>query len=177
MGALGGMSGAGMGGWGSYWYPGELAAQPYGEAETARQIAADRAREHNDANLRSTKEVTGYGISATDGHLGHIEDFIVDDETWKIRYLAADTRDWWPEKKVLLPPDWIGHVNWPQRTVTVDVTRDQVKNSPEWDRAKSIDGAFEDQLYSYYSRQRPIHNSKPNMNEKVDDSMETVCMF
>jgi stress response protein YsnF len=173
MGALGGMSGVGMGGWGSYWYPGELAAHPYGNAETPEQKFADQAREHADANLRSTKEVIGYGISATDGHIGHIEDFILDDGTWRIRYLAVDTRDWWPGKKVLLPPDWIGHVNWPVGNVTVNVTQDQVKNAPEWDSGEPINSAFEDQLYRYYSRQRPVDVDSP----KHEDPAAPVPMF
>jgi len=154
MGGLGGI--AGMGGWGSYWYPGALLARPNESTEVLEQQAADRATNHGDADLRSTKEVTGYGISASDGHIGHIEDFIVDDESWRIRYLAVDTRDWWPGKKVLLPPDWIGHVNWPELNVTVTVTQDQVKNAPEWDHNQPIDNAFEERLYSYYSRQRPL---------------------
>ena len=53
-----------------------------------------RVQEYINSHLRSTKEVTGYGISATDGHLVHIDDEIVDEETWRIRYLAVDTRDW-----------------------------------------------------------------------------------
>ena len=148
-----------MGRWGAYSYPGALLSQPFGSAVT-QQTAADPAREHNDAHLRSTKEVTGYKISATDGHLGHIEDFIIDDETWRINYLAVDTRNWWPGKKVLLPPDWIGSVNWSDRSVTVNVTRDQVRNAPEWGAGQPISRAFEAQLYGYYDRQRPLDHEQ-----------------
>jgi hypothetical protein len=153
MGGGGGVGGIG-GGWGSYWYPGALLAHPLGNAEL-QQDADKRSPDSHDDHLRSTKAVTGYGISATDGHLGHIEDFIVDDETWKLCYLAVDTRDWWPGKKVLIPPDWISQVNWPERSVTVNVTRAQVRNAPEWDPGEPINHAFEDQLYDYYAKQRP----------------------
>jgi hypothetical protein len=153
MGGMGYMGG--VGGWGTYWYPGTLLAHPFGNSKALNQEADEQVSSHTDAHLRSTKEVTGYGIAATDGHIGHIEDFIVDDDTWKLRYFAVDTRDWWPGKKVLLPPDWIGEVNWADRNVTVDVTRDQVRNAPAWDPAQPIDHAFEDEVYSYYVRQRP----------------------
>ena len=51
--------------------------------------------------------MTGYHIEATDGGIGHVKDFIIDDETWAIRYLEVDTRNWWPGKKVLVSPQWI----------------------------------------------------------------------
>ena len=98
--------------------------------------------------------MAGYGIAARDGHLGHVEDFIIDDETWQIRYLAVDTRDWWPGKKVLLPLDWIGQLSWPERTVSAGVRRDQVRDGPEWDPCEPISRAFEEELSGYHSRQR-----------------------
>jgi hypothetical protein len=51
-------------------------------------------------------------IHATDGEIGHIEDFLIDDETWAIRYLVIDTRNWWPGKRILISPRWIERVGW-----------------------------------------------------------------
>lgn len=148
----------GMGGWGPYWYPETLYSRPDSndiQGLTPAQRADAQTRDHNDAHLRSTKLVTGYGIAATDGNLGHVEDFIVNDETWRICYIAVDTRDWWPGKKVLLPPEWISHVSWPDHNITVDVSREQVWNAPEWEHGQPISRMFEDQLYGYYARQHP----------------------
>jgi sporulation protein YlmC with PRC-barrel domain len=50
--------------------------------------------------LRSTQAVSGYNIYATDGEIGHVEDFIIDDRTWTIRYLIINTSNWWAGKKV-----------------------------------------------------------------------------
>jgi uncharacterized protein YrrD len=170
----------GMGTWGGAWYPGGLLKHSLEYAETPEQKAIDeehtQAREHADANLRSTKEVSGYAISAADGHIGHIDDFIVDDETWMIRYLAVNNLDWWHGKTILLPPEWIEKVNWAQRSVTVDVTRDQVKNAPEWDSDNPITSAFEDKLYEYYARQRPMHHGKPQVGV-AGDSIEKMCIL
>ena len=157
-----GMGGMGMNGWGNYWYPGLLSAQPVDSYRTRHQHEDAEARNHYDAHLRSTKEVTGYGIYATDGHLGRIEDFIVNDDTWRICYLAVDTREWLLGKTVLLPPDWIGMIEWPDQRVTVGVTREQVQNAPEWDTNGPISRDFEERLYTYYARQPPGITSEPN---------------
>ncbi|BDI34101.1 hypothetical protein CCAX7_61520 [Capsulimonas corticalis] len=124
------------------------------QAENERARGHESARDRGDPHLRSTKEVSGYKIAAQDGHIGHVEDFIVDDTVWKLRFLAVDTRDWWPGKKVLLPHDWIGLTIWVDHTVTVDITCDQVRNAPEWDSGKPISPQFEEELLAYYTRQR-----------------------
>ena len=59
----------------------------------------------------------GYHIQAFDGEIGHVEDFIFDDETWTIRYLIINTLNWWPGKKVLVSPQWIERVSWGQSKV------------------------------------------------------------
>ena len=51
-----------------------------------------------DRHLRSTTEVTGYDLRARDGEIGHVDDFILDVETWSIRYVVVATKNWWPGK-------------------------------------------------------------------------------
>ena len=72
------------------------------DPEAVREEA--RREEAWDPHLRSTSEVTGYHIQALDGEIGHVEDFIIDDETWSIRYLVVDTKNWWAGKRVLVSP-------------------------------------------------------------------------
>ena len=55
------------------------------------QELADRAEATQDENLHSFNEVNGYSVEATDGKMGDIEDVIIDDETWKLRYFVVDT--------------------------------------------------------------------------------------
>jgi hypothetical protein len=85
-----------------------------------------------DRHLRSTNEVTGYNLLALDGEIGHVDDFIVDDETWAIRYLVVATRNWWPGKKVLISPKWIENVSWEEREVAIGLSRDAIKAAPEY---------------------------------------------
>ncbi len=82
--------------------------------------------------MRSTHDVSGHHIQAADDELGHVEDFIIDDETWAIRYLIIDTRNWWPGKKVLISLQWIERVRWSESKVFVNLPRETIRRSPEY---------------------------------------------
>ena len=102
---------------GYYGYPYYWGFYPMGLADPTANfnngVLADRIqRESTDSHLRSTEAVTGYSIEATDGEIGHVDGFVLDDETWNIRYMEVATRNWWPGKKVLVSPSWIRHVSW-----------------------------------------------------------------
>jgi uncharacterized protein YrrD len=106
-----------------------------------------------DHHLRSTKEVSGYTIQATDGDIGNVEDFIIDDETWAIRYLIVNTLGWWPGKKVLISPQWIKRVSWSKSSVLVNLPREIIKHSPEYTDESLLTRAYEDELHRHYNRQ------------------------
>ncbi len=106
-----------------------------------------------DPHLRSTHDVRGHYIQAADGEIGHIEDFIVDDETWAIRYLIVDTRNWWAGKKVLISPHWIERVSWSESKVFVTVLRETIKQSPTYTEDSLLDRDYEDKLYQHYKQQ------------------------
>ncbi len=118
------------------------------EEEEKRVLEGERV----DPHLRSVKEVTGYHIQATDGEIGHVEVFIADDSDWFIRYMVVDTKNWLPGRKVLVPPDWIEHVSWTESMVHVDLPRELIKNSPEYDPAAPVNRQYEERLYDYYGR-------------------------
>ena len=106
-----------------------------------------------DHHLRSTREVSGYNIQALDGDIGHVDDFIIDDETWAIRYLIIDTRNWWPGKKVLVSPQWIERVSWNESKVFVNLLRESVKLSPEYSEESLLTRDYETELHQHYNRQ------------------------
>ncbi len=111
-----------------------------------------RAAERGDPHLRSTQEVVGYRIQAADGEIGHVEDFVVDDEGWKIRYVAVDTRNWLPGKKVLTSPRWVSGISWTEGRIRVDLGRDEIRGAPEWDPLAPIDREYEARLHEHYGR-------------------------
>jgi hypothetical protein len=105
-----------------------------------------------DPNLRNTNELVGYHIQAIDGEIGHVEDFLIDDEDWSIRYLVVDTRNWLPGKRVLVSPLWIERVSWEDAKVFVDLQRDAIKEAPEYDAQNHIGRDYEERLFKAYDR-------------------------
>ena len=150
----------GTGLWGGDMVPFDMAPGqaelPLGVAARERAIAgaeAERERHRDDdPRLRSCEAVVGYDIQATDGGVGHVEGFLIDDETWAVRYLVVNTSNWWLGHKVLVAPHWIGGVHWSDRTVTVDLSRETVKAAPPYDPSAELDRARETRLYTHYSR-------------------------
>jgi len=104
------------------------------------------------SNLRSTNVVRGYNIRATDGDIGHIDDFIIDDETWAIRYLIIDTKNWWSGKKVLISPKWIERIDWADSIIFVNVVRDDIMQSPEYTEESLLTRDYETGLHQHYNR-------------------------
>jgi hypothetical protein len=105
-----------------------------------------------DAHLRSTHDVDGHHIQAQDGEVGHVEDFIIDSETWAVRYLVVNTRNWIPGKKVLLSPEWIERISWDDSKVFVNLDRETIKDSPEYTDDTLLSRNYEEQLHQYYNR-------------------------
>jgi hypothetical protein len=140
--------------WGAEPYPiaatMPLTASPR-ESRVAEELAA-REREDRDEHLHSASAVTGYGIRATDGDLGHVEDFLIDEQEWAIRYLIVDPRSWWPGPHVLVGVDWIRSVNWSDSAVEVDVTREAIRNAPRYDPAAAFSREEETRLYAHHGR-------------------------
>lgn len=106
-----------------------------------------------DRHLRSTHEVTGYHLIARDGEIGHVNDFIIDDETWAIRYLVVATKNWWPGKKVLISPKWIENVSWDEREVSTGLSRETIKAAPEYTDESLLTRDYETGLHGYYNRE------------------------
>jgi uncharacterized protein YrrD len=134
--------------WGRGFYPGSFAISPI-----STETMADRVkRESADSHLRSTEAVTGYHIEAADGEIGHVDGFVFDDTTWAIRYIEVATRNWWPGKKVLVSPGWIERVSWEKAEVYVGLSRESIKNGPEYIESMPIDREYEHRLYLHYGQ-------------------------
>lgn len=107
---------------------------------------------YKDPHLRSSDEVIGYNISALDGEFGHIDDIIIDDDSWTIEYWIIKTKNWLPGKKVLISPQSINSISWEDEKVYVDMTTDSIKNSPEYGPSKPIYLEHEEEWNSEYGR-------------------------
>jgi hypothetical protein len=152
---------AGGGMWGGGYFPYAMAPgyvgdrvdwQGRGKQEEASLRDERRRHRNDDPHLRSCGEVTGYHLHATDGEIGHVSGFLIDDETWAIRYVIVDTSNWWLGHQVLIAPEWITGVHWPDETVSVDLSRASVKAAPYYDPDMTWDRDRELGLYRHYGR-------------------------
>ncbi|MGH7322500.1 MAG: PRC-barrel domain-containing protein [Candidatus Rokuibacteriota bacterium] len=137
--------------WGLDPYP-VLMTEPRRSAVEEEMLA--RERESADPHLHSIRDVMGYYIQAADDDVGHVEDFLVDDKAWAIRYMLVDTRNWLPGKKVLISPEWIREVSWADSKVFVDLRRDAIERAPGYDESRPIERAHEGRLYEHYGRRK-----------------------
>lgn len=141
----------GSGFWGADPHPMALTTPPSPEEEEKeREVEQQIAETH----LRSAKEVMNYQINARDGEIGHVEDFVIECNSWVLRYLVIDTRNWLPGRKVLISPAWIGKVDWHGRSVEVHLSREAIKNSPEYDPYQTLSRKYEGALHDYYGTPR-----------------------
>ena len=135
--------------WGPAFYPAGLAIPTLASSQA---IADDIREESADSHLRSAEAVAGYHVEASNGELGHVAGFVVDDEAWAIRYIEVATRNWWPGKKVLVSPEWIERVSWPDSKVYTGLSRETMKDAPEYDESLPVTREYENRLHSHYGR-------------------------
>lgn len=101
------------------------------------------------SRVRSAREVEGYHVHANDGDIGHVEEYLIDSWDWQVKFLVVGTRNWWPGRKVVIPTSSFEHVDWLNRSVITHLSRDQVRNAPEFSPAV-FDEGYEDSLKGYY---------------------------
>ena len=140
----------GPGLWGPYLYPSRL-------AHNGSHDVAEEAPE--ECRLRSSREVIDYTVELRDGSLGHVEDCVFDDHAWVIQYLAVNTDCGFPSRQVLMPPQWAAGIDWAERRVTFDLTREQVQSAPEWHPPMPIRRQYELRLHEHYGRKEYWHVS------------------
>ncbi len=141
-------------GWPIYWYGSSMwGAYPSIERDREKWKKTVQSKKARDMNLRSSNAVSGYIIQASDGEIGHVDDFIIDDEAWAIRYLIIDTVNWWSGKKVLISPRWIEHVSWEKSEVFVNISRETIKQAPEYKDGSLLTRNYEAELHQHYNHQ------------------------
>lgn len=140
---------AGMGGFGNL-----ISSAPEAPPEMQEAYARAEEAEHKqeDPDLQSCKAVIGYQVHANDGDIGHVKGLLVDEDTWSIRYFIVETGHWWLGHEVLVSPEWIKEVSWPDSEVLVTVTRKQVQEAPPYDETVPVDREHEEGIHAHYGR-------------------------
>jgi hypothetical protein len=107
-----------------------------------------------DIHLLSAQQAGSFSVATADGVIGHVTDFVFDDETWVVRYMTVDTRDWWDSaREILLSTEWIESVDSVRFTVSTTLTRDAVEHSPAYVDAVPLNRMYETQLHNFYGRE------------------------
>ena len=99
--------------------------------------------------LRSTREITGYTLLASDGEIGSCDDFLFDDRDWVVRYMVANTRKWLPGRKILISPASLGEPDWSSQLFTVSLTRKQIQESPALHENEPVSRQYERSFYEF----------------------------
>lgn len=123
------------------------------EVKAGKHLQEMIAAEHRDGitHLRNTHEVTGYNIYATDGEVGKVHDFLIDDQTWRINFLVVKTSNWFSMKKVLFSPDTIKEINWKAGSLVIETTLAKVQSGPEYHRGQGLTQAYAWSYYDHYN--------------------------
>ncbi len=135
--------------WGSSYF-GPTASAPDVAEPAAAEVGVMARPEDNDTHLRSLSEITFYDIQANNGAIGHLENALLEDDVWGIRYLIIDTRNWWPGQHVLLSPYAVREIRYLKNQILLNVSCEQVKGSPPWAPLDLIDQAYEKRLHRHY---------------------------
>ncbi|MBK5271923.1 MAG: PRC-barrel domain-containing protein [Bacteroidia bacterium] len=120
--------------WGSGFYAGGFGGYINSDLVIDERIAKDvdftDQQSDDDPHLRSTERVSGYHIHATDGDIGHVKDFIIDDQTWQVTDLVIDTHNWIGGKKVLIPVRHVKDIQWDNFKIITDISIAFIKDCP-----------------------------------------------
>jgi hypothetical protein len=134
----------GSGIWGPFAYPGMLAGSAHGMSNSeyqrvcasAERTAAEAEQQRlgdENPHLRSCNAINHYRVHASDGDLGHLDGFLIDEDSWSLRYLIVTTSNWWFGYQVLIAPGQIGEVSWAQKKVNTGLSRQAIQDAPTYD--------------------------------------------
>ena len=148
-------------GWQSYWIgagagyvPGTGLVSPPVPARPENELRQlKRQKDQGDPHLRSSQEVIGYQIHSKKNKIGHVEDIIADTESWILRYIVIDTRNWLPGgKKVIVAIPWIERIDWSSSEVYVDLLKEDIENAPEFEDLNFLNRQYENSIYDHYRK-------------------------
>ena len=105
------------------------------------------------SHLRSAMELFGYLMNGTDGEVGSVKDFILNDEDWQIHYMVAELdRELEEDKQVLIAIDWLETIDVIGQWLSINLPRETIEQSPAFDLDVPVNRQYEEVLYDYHGR-------------------------
>lgn len=123
--------------------------------------------------LRRAHAFSALTVTAWDGLIGEIDDFYFDDLEWVVRYLVVRTGEWLDERRVLLIPDAIKALNWQEQELRLNLSREEVANSPPLAAEEPLSRQYEEEIHNHYdwpfywTTINPLGVTGPNIAEPV----------
>jgi sporulation protein YlmC with PRC-barrel domain len=122
--------------WGGGLYPdmipvGPSEAEPGSPRFLQEQAAQAEIEQAAQSHLHSARVVLGYDLETSDGHVGAVEDFLIDSDSWGIVQIAVDARKWWPGGRTTIEPQAVTLVDWGARCVRLNITKDDLQHLSE----------------------------------------------
>ncbi len=144
--------------WGYTALPTMLEPMPFedGSMQEPLRLEPEVDSSDDDPHLRTKDEIVGYDIQATDDTVGHVDDFLFDDQDWSILLMVVDTRNWWPGKHVLLSPNLIIDMSWEEKSVLLNISRTEIESSPEYDEDYPPERSAVEDVYHRFSAQAQV---------------------
>lgn len=140
-------------GWPPYWIEEEYYEIPPHPSNIMSGLSQEQEKAR-DPHLFSTHDTIEYRIEALDGDIGYVTDFIFDEDDWVIYYFVVDITENEHSRSVLISTEWIQRIVLDEERVYVELDRETVRSSPEYDPAVPITREYELELYDHYGRPR-----------------------
>jgi hypothetical protein len=101
-------------------------------------------------SLLSVHDFLGYWVRATDGIVGQVDGIFFDDQHWTVRYLVVRTGKWWSKARELISPCSVRGIDSENHGLWLNLTREQIKNSPDVDSDQPVSRQKELEFQRYY---------------------------
>jgi hypothetical protein len=136
----------------------QIRTSPPLEADMPISLQRETGLRQQGSHLRSVREVLGYTIHGTDGEIGLIEDFVVEDLLWGVHSVVVSVKR--NGRSILLPPESFRSISWRGKAAWVNLTLDEIMKQPAFDPAQPVNHGVEHRLFDYYGR--PVHTPVPS---------------
>ena|SRR5919204_5408074 len=96
-------------------------------------------------------DLTGFTVEARDGDIGKVHEATHEAGA---SFIVLDTGPWIFGKKVMIPAGVIGDIDLDTETIFVGLTKDEIKDAPEFDEKRYRDAGYRSELADYYGRRQ-----------------------
>ncbi len=129
-------------GWPAYWTGSSLwgtSGYPMVVNSPDAAAAADGVRHHHraDKHLQSALAIKGYAIHASDGEIGHVAGFLVNDRSWVIHNVVVDAGGWISCKEILIAPGSVDRISYEDSMVFVKLSKADIERTSDRGLAKT----------------------------------------